>query len=98
MSTRLPSVPFMTIALVLLLAGCAGQPARPLDRECADGLRAAQAELDKAKVDGFGDTVAWTKAASLLSAAKVQQQFEKYPNCVDKVQRARYYLQRIREQ
>lgn len=86
------------LSVVLFLGSCAGQPARPLDRDCADGLRQAQAELDKAKVDGFGDTVAWAKAASLLSAAKVQQQFEKYPNCVDKVQRARYYLHRIREQ
>lgn len=99
MRIRFPSTTFTTIPLVLLLfAGCAGQPGRPLDRECAEGLRLAQAELDKAKVDGFGDTVAWAKAASLLSAAKVQEQFEKYPNCVDKVQRARFYLRRIREE
>jgi hypothetical protein len=37
--------------------------------------------------------VDWTKAASLLSAASIQQEFGKYPNCVDKVRRARYYIE-----
>ena len=53
----------------------------------------AHVELHFAKAKGFSGTVDWTKAASLLSAASIQQEFGKYPNCVDKVRRARYYIE-----
>lgn len=81
--------------LSVLLTACSGQPYQPLDQRCSEGLRTAYAELETAKASGFGGTVAWAKAASLLSAARVQEQFEKYPNCIDKVRRARYYIRRI---
>jgi len=55
-------------------------------------LKVAYQELDFARANGFGGTVDWTKAASLLSAASIQEEFGKYPNCVDKVKRARYYI------
>jgi len=45
-------------------------------------------------VEGFGGTVDYTKAASLLGAAKIQEEFGKYPNCVNKVKRARQYIKR----
>ncbi len=57
------------------------------------GLNVAYEQLDFAKAKGFSGTVDWTKAASLLSAASIQQEFGKYPNCVDKVRRARYYIE-----
>jgi hypothetical protein len=57
-------------------------------------LSMAYAELDRARANGFDGTVEWTKAAGLLTAAKIQQQFGKYPNCIDKVRRARYYIHR----
>ncbi len=86
-----------TIAAIIGIAGSLGAcPGPPKDIElaeqCDNGLEVAYQELDFAKAKGFGGTVAWTQAASLLSAASIQQQFGKYPNCVDKVRRARYYI------
>ena len=37
-----------------------------------------------------------TKAASLLAAAKVQEQFEEYTNCIEKVNRAREHIRQAR--
>ena len=85
----------MTLTLALFLSACAGAPLHPNQaRECAAGLSMAYAELDRARANGFDGTVEWTKAAGLLTAAKIQQQFGKYPNCIDKVRRARYYIHR----
>lgn len=81
------------IAVVSFAAGCSGQPNRPdLAKQCSNGLRQASNELDLAKAKGFSGTVEWAKAASLLSAAAVQEQFEKYPNCIEKVTKARFYI------
>ena len=85
----------LLIAAILaagLLAGCSGQHQADLAAECDRGLDAGFSELESAKTRGLDGTVDWSKAAALLSAAKVQRQFEKYPNCIEKVQRARFYL------
>jgi hypothetical protein len=37
-----------------------------------------------------------TKAAGLLSAAKIQSEFGKYPKCIEKVERARAYTAKSR--
>lgn len=79
---------------VWLLAACTGEVDTPQARRCADGLAAAYEELDLAEAEGFSGTVDWSKAASLLAAAKVQYEFEHYPNCIEKVQRARVYIKR----
>ncbi len=83
-----------TFALALSLgAGCAGKlKSSPQGRQCSRGLDAAYAEIRAAKADGLGGTLDLTKAASLLTAAKVQYEFEHYPNCIDKVRRARAYI------
>lgn len=78
----------------LLLVACTGKPGGALANRCSRGVAAAYGELKLAKAQGFGGTVDWTKAASLLTAAKVQYQFERYPNCIDKVRRARVYIAR----
>lgn len=86
---------FFITSLILLLAasaGCAGNPSSSLARQCENGLSVAYQELDFAKAKGFSGTVEYSKAASLLGAAKVQSEFGKYPNCIDKVQRARAYI------
>ena len=84
---------WILVIAALLVAACGGQPNRPdLARQCADGVKQANQELDLAKAKGFSGTVEWAKAASLLSAAAIQQQFEKYPNCIEKVKKARYYI------
>lgn len=76
-----------------MLSACAGQPTNPdIAEQCETGLAAAYKEFDEAESKGFGGSVAMVKATSLLGAAEVQQEFSKYPNCVDKVKRARYYI------
>ncbi len=83
------------VALISSLAvACAGNPDSALAEQCSNGLSTAYDELSAAEVSGFSGTVAWTKAASLLTAAKVQYEFGKYPNCIDKVNRARVYISR----
>lgn len=79
---------------ILVASGCAGNPNSGIANQCRSGLSTAYKELDLAKVEGFGGTVDYTKAASLLGAAKIQEEFGKYPNCVNKVQRARQYIKR----
>ena len=79
--------------LLPLFANCAGAPHSPqLANQCEQGLHSAFQELDQAKAQGFGGTVSWTKAATLLSTAKIQQQFDKFPNCINKIERARFYI------
>ena len=81
----------LTVA-ILVSAGCAGDPNSSLARQCDSGLSVAYQELDFARAKGFGGTVEYSKAASLLGAAKIQSEFGKYPNCIDKVRRARAYI------
>ncbi len=42
------------------------------------------------------NSVRWTKAASLIGAARVQETFGEYQNCVIKVRDARGYLRELR--
>ena len=84
------------LSLGLILAACSGNKSIEQANACHDGISQAYAELERAKADGFGDAVDITKAGSLLSAAKIQEQFEKYPNCIDKVKRASFYIQKAR--
>ena len=82
------------LAFVVVVSACAGNPNSRIANQCRDGLSTAYKELDYARVKGFDGTVEYTKAASLLGAAKIQEEFGKYPNCVDKVKRAREYIKR----
>jgi hypothetical protein len=80
--------------VALALAGCAG---KTQNRDgCAYQLDAAWKELDLAKAEGFAGTVSYSKALSLITAAKTQQQFEAYDGCVKKAERARYYIRESR--
>ena len=79
-----------------VVAGCAGNPNSSLARQCENGLNVAYKEIDFAKAKGFGGTVEYTKAAGLLSAAKIQSEFGKYPNCIEKVDRARAFTAKSR--
>ena len=81
-------------AIAASISACPGPPRDPqLAEQCERGVKVAYQELDFAKANGFSGTVAWTQAASLLSAASIQEEFRKYPNCIDKVKRARYYIE-----
>ena len=90
--------PLVIVAILgtLAMSACTGEPGEPsLATPCADGLSTASRELRNAEARGLTGSVQWTKAASLLAAAKVQQQFEEYQNCVIKVREARGYLREI---
>ena len=63
-------------------------------RECARTLDVAYRELEDARVKGLAGTVAIVQASTLLTGAKIQQDFGKYPNCVDKARRARFHIRR----
>jgi len=83
-------------AITSVLVGCTGDRAdRGLGPSCAAGLDSASSALGKAKAAGLADSVNWGKAASLISAAKIQQQFSEYQNCVIKTQEARRLLREI---
>ncbi len=83
--------------MILLLAGCSQDRGDVgLRGQCSAGLEAGYRELTRVEADGFSGALTWSKAASLLGAAKIQEQFEEYQNCVLKVQKARRYLQEMR--
>ena len=87
-------VPF---AIVLAVAGCAGNRDSSLAEQCSKGLDTAYQELKDAEAKGFRGSVGLTQAASLLAAAKIQYEFKRYPNCVNKVNRARIHIARAQE-
>jgi hypothetical protein len=80
--------------IALVLAGCAGKTA--YRDSCGSQLDAAWHELDLAKVEGFAGTVSYSKALSLLTGAKTQQQFEAYEGCARKAEKARFYIRESR--
>jgi hypothetical protein len=88
---------FIIFVLIVGVVGCAGNPTSSLAKQCDAGLSAAHKELDYAKTNGLSGTVEYTKAASLLGAAKIQSEFGKYPNCIDKVNRARAYIRKSQQ-
>ena len=77
---------------IFLIAGCETNPASKSARQCQDGLKLANKELNFAKAQGFSGTVEYTKAAGLLTGAAIQYEFGKYPNCIGKVKRARRFI------
>lgn len=83
-----------SIATVVLVAGCADAGDRGLGPACESNLDAAERALSKAKADNFGRAIDWTKAAGLIAAARTQQQFSEYQNCLLKAKRAREIIAR----
>ncbi|RMA82545.1 hypothetical protein [Umboniibacter marinipuniceus] len=77
------------LAGLTLLPGCAGK----VDGRtaCANSVDAAWNALNIAETEGFAGSVSYSKAASLLTAAKFQQTIERFDSCVDKAQRASNY-------
>lgn len=87
----------MTLTALLvagLLAGCAG---KTYNRSaCASELNAAWKELSLAEAEGFAGTVSYSKALTLITGAKTQQQFEGYNGCLRKAKKARFYISESR--
>ena len=82
--------------LVVLLSGCAGANNTSMRDSCANQSDAAWRELDLAKAEGFAGTVSYSKALSLLTGAKTQQQFEAFEGCTSKAEKARFYIRESR--
>lgn len=81
------------VLLAIFLTGCAGYPQQGrLDIACKKGIETAYDELSFARSQGVSGSVAWSKAASLLGSAKVVEQVENYQQCVDNVEKARFYI------
>ncbi|AUD78163.1 hypothetical protein CW740_02480 [Kangiella profundi] len=81
------------ISLVsLTLLACAGAPKKESAATCRAALDVAYKELNFAESEGFAGSVNYTKAASLLTAAKTNQTFESYDACVKNANKARYYI------
>lgn len=85
------------LSVCLLAAACSGEPGEhAYYAACTNGIAAADHELESARAAGIGDSVKWTKAASMIGAAKVQQTFEEYQNCAVKARQAQTYLREMR--
>lgn len=74
-----------------LLSACAA-PNPGKAAECSRLLALAGHDFEAAKARGLSGTFELTKAAALISAAKIQLQFNKYPNCINKAIRAREFI------
>lgn len=84
----------LLVVTLLAMAGCAG---KTVNRDaCAHSLDRAWKELDLAKAEGFAGTMSYSKALSLLTAAKTQQQFEGYDGCLENAEKARFYIRESR--
>lgn len=81
----------------LVLTSCAGARKGYNAAQCRQVLDTAYEELSFAKSEGFAGTVNYTKAASLLTAAKTNQTFESYDACVNNAEKARYYIRESRK-
>ena len=84
----------LVLVTLAILAGCTREYDAGQAKACSNGIDAAYRELQYAETQGLSSTVEWTKAASLLSAARVQLEFDRYRNCLDKVKRARAMIRR----
>jgi hypothetical protein len=78
------------------MTACAGNPTGAKASRCETGLQQAEKALDAAKAKNVRGSVEISKAAALIGAARVQYEFGKYPNCIEKVNRAQAYLRKIR--
>jgi hypothetical protein len=80
---------------ILGLNACAGKT--QFRSACAAEVDAAWSELSIAKADGFSGTVSYTKALSLITAARTMQAVENFDNCYNNAKDARFYLRESRK-
>ncbi len=80
----------IAISLSAMLISCSTTP--EFRSSCATESDAAWQELSLSKAKGFGGTVSYTKALSLLTAARTLQVTEKFDACYDNAQKAREYI------
>ncbi|MEX0693027.1 MAG: hypothetical protein WD075_01155 [Rhodospirillales bacterium] len=79
----------VTVTGAFLLSGCTDAGDRGLGPDCESRLTAAENELGHAKANSIGKSIDWARAAALIAAARTQQQFDEFQNCVIKADSAR---------
>ena len=91
----------MIFLTTITLSGCASTPVTEPEQKVADRcqqqLSTAYKELNFSKANGFGGTVEYTKAASILGFAKVQSGIGNYSSCIEQVASARDYIKASRQ-
>ena len=78
--------PALFLFLSLILIACAKNHSIPLDTQCNQDIKHANEHLKTSS--GELDKAAQNTIENLIQAAKIQQQHAKYPDCIDKAQRA----------
>lgn len=84
------SATLISISCALLVMSCASKP--EFRSSCATESDTAWKELSLAKAKGFGGTVSYTKALSLLTAARTMQVAENFDACYSNAKKAREYI------
>jgi len=92
----------LIVAVAVAVAGCSSAPTKPaeelaLAKKCDKSLDVGYKELNFSNANGFGGSWEYTKAASLLGAAKVQSGFGSYNGCIEKVKTARAFIKQSRK-
>jgi hypothetical protein len=84
------SASLISISCGLLMMSCASN--KEFRSSCATESDTAWQELSLAKAKGFGGTVSYTKALSLLTAARTMQVAENFDACYNNAKKAREYI------
>lgn len=80
---------------IFSLSACAGKT--QYRNACASEVDAAWSELSIAKTEGFAGTLSYTKALSLITAARTMQAVENFDNCYNNAKDARFYIRESRK-
>jgi hypothetical protein len=84
----------LSVTSIISLSACAGKT--QFRNACASEVDAAWSELSIAKTEGFSGTVSYTKALSLITAARTMQAVENFDNCYNNAKDARFYIRESR--
>ncbi|HTF97950.1 MAG TPA: hypothetical protein VL995_17575 [Cellvibrio sp.] len=90
------SLTFLSLIVIMsTLTACAGKT--QYRSACDKEVDAAWSELSIAKAEGFSGTVSYTKAFSLITAARAKQTVENFDGCYNSAKDARFYIRESRK-
>lgn len=95
MFTRKYLACFSLLVLAASLSACAGKT--QFRSACNSEVEAAWSELSIAKAEGFSGTISYTKAFSLITAARTKQAVENFDGCYNSAKDARFYIRESRK-
>jgi PBP1b-binding outer membrane lipoprotein LpoB len=81
---------FVCLISALFLASCAGKT--QFRTACSSELAAAKEESSISEAKGFGGSVSYAKAATLITTAMASQVAENYDACYNQAKKARFYI------